>query len=77
MDQISKDKKFDLIYWNYPFHWSFDKEAEKMTEIEKTVRDPGYTHLDKFLATAKDYLTSSGILITSYSLQLANTKKYD
>jgi methylase of polypeptide subunit release factors len=76
LEQVGKEQKFDLIYWNYPFYETSEKELSEMTEIEKTVIDSGYPHLDKFLATAKKHLTSSGFLITSYSLTLANCQQY-
>ena len=47
-----------------------------MSEIEKTVRDPNYAHLDKFLGTAKEYLGPNGFFVTSYSKELTNTKLY-
>ena len=42
--------------------------------MQKAMRDPGYKHLEKLLTTAKDYLTSEGQVIISYSLQMTNTK---
>ena len=74
MDQIPKGNKFDIIYWNYPFHWTNATTVENMNRIEQAVRDPGYKSLEKLLATAKEYLTSEGQILTSYSLQLSNTK---
>jgi hypothetical protein len=45
LDGISKEKKFDLIYWNYPFHFNFNKAYGTMDEIEISLRDPEYVHL--------------------------------
>lgn len=45
LEQIDPSKKFDLIYWNYPFHFNFDKDYEEMDEIEISLRDPKYIHL--------------------------------
>jgi 16S rRNA G1207 methylase RsmC len=33
LDEIHEEKKFDLIYWNYPFHYHFDKSYESMDPI--------------------------------------------
>ncbi len=53
LDGIGKDNKFDLIYWNYPYHFNFHKTYEKMTLLEIGLRDPDYLHLEKLLATAR------------------------
>lgn len=72
LDGIDKARKFDLIYWNYPFHYHFDKAYENMDPIELSLRDPEYRHLEKLLATAKPFLTTSGAVIISFSMQLGN-----
>ena len=69
LEGIDKSTKFDLIYWNYPFHYSFSKSYETMSVIEQGLRDP-----EKLLATAKEYLNPGGFIIISFSLVLANTK---
>lgn len=74
LEGIDKSTKFDLIYWNYPFHYSFSKSYETMSVIEQGLRDPEYRHLEKLLATAKEYLNPGGFIIISFSLVLANTK---
>ena len=74
LEAIDKRNKFDLIYWNYPFHYSFSKSYEKMSVIEQGLRDPEYHHLEKLLATAKEYLNPEGFIIISFSLVLGNAK---
>jgi len=43
-----------------------------MNNIEKSIRDPGYFHLDKLLKTARDYLTHNGKLFLGFSQTLGN-----
>lgn len=45
LDGLDKSSKFDLIYWNYPFHYNFSKSYETMSVIEQGLRDPDYRHL--------------------------------
>ncbi len=75
LSTVSKDMKFDLIYWNYPFNHSFKEyPSEGLSLIELAARDPGYVHLDQLLSTAKDYLKPNGFILLSFSLVIGNTK---
>jgi hypothetical protein len=43
-----------------------------MNNIEKSIRDPGYLHLEKLLQTARDYLTQNGKILLGFSQTLGN-----
>lgn len=75
LEDIAAEKKFDLIYWNYPFHFSFEKDYDAMDEIEISLRDPKYVHLEKLLKTAKGKLLEGGKIIISFSYKLGNLQR--
>jgi methylase of polypeptide subunit release factors len=76
LDSLNKEWRFDLMYWNYPYHHDFGKQDYKdMSPIELSLRDPNYSHLDKLLATAKPFLKSTGFIIISFSFQMGNTHR--
>lgn len=76
LDQIPADKKFDLIYWNYPFHYSEDKDYDSMNLIEKTCRDPNYKHLEKLLSEAKKrFNNGKGRIIITFAFNFGNFEK--
>lgn len=74
LENIEKNRKFDLIYWNYPYHYNFNKSYEEMSLIEHSLWDPEYHHLEKLLATAKEYLNPDGFIIFTFSPILGNNK---
>lgn len=60
---LDKDR-FDIMYWNYPFHPS---EYEHHSLMEKAVRDPGYGMLDRFLGEVSGWLQEGGFLLLGFS----------
>lgn len=48
-------QKFDLIYWNFPFGHT-DKSIDELNVSERTLFDPGYTSIDKFLRSVRQNL---------------------
>lgn len=60
------EDKFNVIYWNFPFHPSTIK-YEELTILEKAVRDPGYNILKKFLQEASLHLAHKGIVLLGFS----------
>jgi release factor glutamine methyltransferase len=47
-ESIDKKKKFDVIFWNFPFGMSDGKEKE-MSAIRRGCTDPEYKSLKKLL----------------------------
>ena len=73
LDQIPEDYKFDTIFWNYPFHTSDKTNDEKLTELDISLRDPGYVHLDKVMRDAKARLEPHGKLLLGFSETTGNS----
>lgn len=67
--------KFDAIFWNYPFHFHSDRPFEEMNSIERSVRDPDYVHLEKYLKDAKNFLTEKGRVFFGFSKSFGKEDK--
>jgi release factor glutamine methyltransferase len=50
---LSKEEKFDTIFWNTPFGIVNDK---KLDDLEKSVFDPEYKSTERFINGAKNHL---------------------
>jgi release factor glutamine methyltransferase len=60
-DDISTNKKFDVIYWNYPW-MEIELDYEFKSELERGLFDPGYKLLEKFFKEAASYLRKNGVI---------------
>jgi methylase of polypeptide subunit release factors len=58
-DNVPKDKKFDIVYWNYP--WLPEhKGYEYVDEVERGLFDPDYMYLKKYIKGARAFLKEKG-----------------
>lgn len=62
-----KEEKFNIIFWNTPFGYV---EDEDITDLEKSVQDPGYKSTKKFVFGAKKHLLEGGKLLIGFSTTL-------
>jgi len=71
---IKANEKFDVIFWNHPFHAS--KKAKDM--LERGGYDQGYKSLRAFFAGAKEHLSDGGeaLLGTSKNARLDLVKVF-
>lgn len=70
---LEKDR-YDIIYWNYPFHPS---EYEHECLLEKAIRDPGYCMMDQFLQEASEWLEVGGLLLLGFSLTMGDLNMFN
>lgn len=64
-DQIPAARKFDVIYWNYP--WIYEESNYKhKDELDKGLFDPGYKNLEKYLRDARNCLKPNGRLFLGF-----------
>jgi len=61
------NERFDTIFWNTPFGYV---DEENITDLEKSVFDPGYKYTKQFIFEAKKHLTSKGRLLIGFSTTL-------
>lgn len=64
---LPDDVKFDTIFWNVPFGHTND---EGLTALEKSIQDPAYRSIRKFVFEAKKHLKSEGRLVIGFSTTL-------
>ncbi len=65
-DPIPKGQKFDVIFWFAPF-MHVDMERGNLTELERSVFDPNYNSLKKYLSQARNFLRPDGKLYLGFS----------
>ena len=66
-DALRPNEKFDTIFWNTPFGLI---EENHISDLEKSVYDPGYKSTEKFIKGAKDHLKENGRLLIGFSSTL-------
>jgi methylase of polypeptide subunit release factors len=66
-DSIELGEKFDIIFWNIPFEFT-DKPIQELSLIERSMYDPHFSLLDRYLKMAHKYMTPNvGRLFLGYS----------
>ena len=71
---VGDAKKFDLIFWHFPYATS-TKSAHEFDEVEKTVFDPGYLLFEKYVRFADHYLTpNTGRICVAFSPEIGDYK---
>ena len=63
---LKAGETFDTIYWDLPYIY-VPNERECSTMLLKSVCDPGYTALDKFLGKVRNHLNPDGRIILGFS----------
>ncbi len=64
---ITKEEKFDTIFWNTPFGYVTDSN---LTDLEKSVYDQNYRSTEIFIKQAKRHLKPSGRVLIGFSTTL-------
>lgn len=70
---ISKNEKFNIIFWNFP--WGYVEEDILMHE--RAIFDPFYKGLETFFKEAPNYLNKTGKIFIGFSLIMANVKRFE
>ena len=70
---IPNGKSFDYIYWNVPF--GLIPEESPITDLQKSVFDPGYKSITKFFKNAHLHLSTQGSLLVGFSDTLGDLRK--
>lgn len=66
-DPLKSGEKFDTIFWNVPFGLVPDSE---LSDLEKSIYDPGYESIERFIKEAKRYLKPWGRVLIGFSSTL-------
>jgi hypothetical protein len=70
LDGVSKESKFDTIFWALPF--GFLDPGTKIDLRDMQLFDPGYRATRKFLTEAKNYLKPDGSILLGFSEDLGH-----
>ncbi len=62
---ITRDEKFDTVYWDLPFVFVPDDYKHKNL-LERAIYDPGYQNIKKFLKEAPNYMEKSGRILVGF-----------
>lgn len=67
-DALTGGETFDVIFWNTPF--GLIPEDAEITDLQKSVYDPGYKATERFIMGAKEHLNPDGIVYIGFSSTL-------
>jgi len=70
---IPNGKSFDYIYWNVPF--GLISEDHSITDLQKSVFDPGYKSIINFFKNSQLHLSTEGSLLVGFSDTLGDLRK--
>lgn len=63
---LTKMEKFDTIYWDIPYVWSKETDLQKLSMLQRSVSDPGYMNIDRFLSQARGHLNPNGRILVGF-----------
>lgn len=63
---IHSDEKFDTIFWDLPYVYTDPSEDKNLNMLQRSVSDPGYRHIELFLAKARHHIESNGRIIVGF-----------
>ncbi|MDR1026387.1 MAG: methyltransferase [Lactobacillus sp.] len=61
---IGNERKFDLIFWNFPY---FDFEPKNPTKLEMCTYDPGYNKTKEFIVGGFERIAPQGKIMLGFS----------
>ena len=62
---IRENENFDIVYWNFPFI-PIDANYEFRSSLERSLFDPNYNLLERFLKETPTYLRQNGKLLIGW-----------
>lgn len=68
---LPSDEKFDTIFWNVPFAY-VNAEPSELSMLDRSIFDPQYGTLKKFLGEARAHLTEQGRVLIGFSSSLGH-----
>ncbi|MBT4856863.1 class I SAM-dependent methyltransferase [Candidatus Uhrbacteria bacterium] len=65
---LQPNEKFDVIFWNTPF--GLIPDNAEITDLQRSVYDPGYMATERFILDAKQHLNPGGVVYIGFSSTL-------
>lgn len=72
-ENIKPGSKFDLIFWNIPFFGVSGEE--ELTFLERSIADPNYQSLSRFVAESPGYLKKEGRILIGFSTSCGSLRR--
>ncbi|MFA6341189.1 MAG: methyltransferase [Candidatus Paceibacterota bacterium] len=66
-DALTKNERFDSIFWNVPFGLVDEKE---LSDLTKAIYDPGYKSTERFIKEGHLHLKAGGKILIGFSTTL-------
>ena len=70
-------KKFDMIYWNCPRDDQHPSPGNEVELLMRSLTDPGYQALRRFLSQARIFLKDSGCVFLGFSLTFGSKELFE
>ena len=70
-------KKFDMIYWNCPWDDQHPSPGNEVELLMRSIADPGYQTLRRFLSRARIFLKDSGCVFLGFSLTFGSKELFE
>lgn len=64
-EPIQENEKFDIVFWNSPFH--FVPADAKLTMLQRAVFDPGYGAIRRYVLEGRRHVKPGGALFLQFS----------
>jgi release factor glutamine methyltransferase len=64
-EPIRGNEKFDIVFWNSPFH--FAPERAELTMLQRAMFDPGYEAIRRYVLEGHQYVKPDGSLFLQFS----------
>jgi release factor glutamine methyltransferase len=64
-EPIQENERFDIVFWNCPFH--FAPVEAKLTMLERAAFDPGYRAIRRYFLEGHRYVKPDGTLFLQFS----------
>ncbi|XP_074659574.1 release factor glutamine methyltransferase-like [Tubulanus polymorphus] len=66
-ESIREGEKFDMIFWNAPYSFVPIEKADHLTMLDRSMADPGYEAIGRFVTEAHEHLRPGGKVIMGFS----------
>ncbi|XP_078353014.1 bifunctional methyltransferase-like [Oculina patagonica] len=75
--EIFDGKKFDMIYWNFPWVGHLTEPGTDLDLFMRNFLDPGYQSFRRYLLEAKNYLKKTGRIFVTFSFNFGSKELFD
>ena len=70
-------KEFDMIYWDFPWWDQHTKPGNELEVLMRSVVDPGYQGLRRYLSQARGYLKKTASIFVAFSFTMGSKELFE